>query len=408
MRSTRRGTSGRVCRERLGGVWKLSRHRREGVLFAVTTAATADSFLRSHLSSSVDAGHPTYLVSSPGPSLDAVSLETKASPVPLPLVRDLSPLKDGLSLVKALILMFRIRPRVTHVGTPKAGLIVGLASALMRTPTRIYTVHGLRFETAEGWRRCLLIAMERLACAASTRVIAVSPSVRKVMLTKRITSPRKIAVLGSGSISGVSLDEWANSESARASARQSLGFSSEMKVVTFVGRLARDKGIVDLANAWRQVAEQVPNGRLLVVGALEGAHQEDLTTAMEELRRHPSATMLGHLRDVRPIVFASDLLVLPSYREGFGNVILEAAAASVPTVATEVTGCVDAVVDGVTGRLVPPGTPAALADAVIELLHDNESRTFMGRAARARVEREFSTSEVVDRYMRAMGVLWVR
>ena len=156
----------------------------------------------------------------------------------------------------------------------------------------------------------------------------------------------------------------------------------------YVGRIVRDKGIAELESAWQLLKERFPNLFLLLVGPVEG-HDPVPPQVLDSLRKDPRVRLVGSVKETPLFYAAMDLLVLPSHREGFPNTPLEAAAMELPVVATRVDGCVDAVVDGVTGLLVPPRDPQALGAAIERLILDPELRQQMGQAGRQRVLRDF-------------------
>lgn len=366
-------------------------------MFGVSDAITADRFLRGHLVSTRESGWRTTLVSSPSSLLTNVAKESGVASEALDMPRAINPVRDLRSLVRAVVMMRRLRPAVTHVGTPKAGLVLGLAAWVTRIPQRIYTLHGLRLETASGLSRLILWVAEWLACRTATRVVAVSPSIAARAVSLRLLRQHKVVVFGAGSISGVEADRFKVTNESAQRWRTDLGLAADALVVLFVGRLSRDKGIADLLNAWPIVRSTVPSARLVIIGGKDAS--QPLPPETESLLSDGSISSLGYIEDPAIAFAASDLLVLPSYREGLPTVILEAAAAGTPAVATDVTGCSDAVLNGTTGRLIPARNPGALAAAVIDLLQDPQTRRTMGMAARDRVKREFSPRRLWTSYL---------
>jgi glycosyltransferase involved in cell wall biosynthesis len=173
-----------------------------------------------------------------------------------------------------------------------------------------------------------------------------------------------------------------------------------------VGRVVRDKGIHELCEAWRRVRREVPRARLLLVGKAEP--QDPVSEhVLRELQNDPTVHLAGFVADVPGLYAASDVVVLPTYREGLPNVPLEAAAMGLPVVATRVVGCVDAVLHGLTGTLVPPRDAGALAEAMIGYARDPMLRARHGEAGRRRVLQEFVPerlwAELASVYERLQG-----
>src|SRR5256714_7931394 len=189
--------------------------------------------------------------------------------VAVPIAREISPVRDIISAWKLCGVLRRLRPTITNVGTPKAGLLGGLAAWLNRVPCRFYTLHGLRFETTKGLRRQLLIYMERLTCRLAHRVMCVSDSVREKAITHGLASRERMIVLGCGSLNGVDVSSFAATPERikRAAAlRQNLGIPAQVPVALFVGRLTRDKGIPELIEAFRRLGIQFHELRLALAG----------------------------------------------------------------------------------------------------------------------------------------------
>ncbi len=332
-------------------------------------------------------GYDVHVVSSPGPDLDRVMTTEGVTVHALPMEREMAPAADLRALVRAVVALRRIRPEVTSVGTPKAGLILGLAAAATRVPHRVYVLMGLRMEGEVGARRALLKVLERVACRAAHVVVCVSPSLRDRAVAEGLVPVAKTRVIGGGSSNGVELTRYAATperSAAGRSLRQQRGIAPDDLVIGFAGRLTRDKGLRELLAASTLLSERGVRHVLLVVGPAEGF---DVTSS-------PGVQVLGRVEDMAPCYAAMDVLALPTYREGFPNVVLEAAAAGVPAVVSRATGAVDAVVEGVTGRVVPVRDVAALAEALAELLTSPELRTRMGAAAHARVAADFTPLRV--------------
>ena len=356
---------------------------------ATTIPMTADKFYGELIDELRGRGFEVHVVTSDGPGVPR--LRERAGHVHVvEMSRTISPLADLRALAAWVRTLRRVRPHLVLAGTPKAGLLGMVAARITGVPARAYFLQGLRLEGSSGSTRRLLATMERVASWCSRRVIAVSPSLAQVYRDAHLHVGRPVTVAHHGSSHGVDTTYF----SPRPGDRSALAVDLHptLPTVLFVGRLTADKGPHTLIEAVRLLEERDVAVQLLLVGAQDEADSAQL---LEQLRAaSDDVHVLDQVDDVRPCYSVSDLLVLPTLREGLPNVVLEAAAMGVPSVTTTATGAVDSVVDGVTGLLVPPEHARPLADAVERLVRDDDLREQLGRAARERVVRDYQPQDV--------------
>ena len=339
-----------------------------------------------------EAGFRVTLVSSPGELLDRTAAREGVEAIALPMQRGIAPVADIVSLARLWWLLLRLRPDMTEFSTPKAGLLGTLAAMFCGVPRRIYMLRGLKLETCTGFKRLILLAAERMASFCAQIVLCNSDSLRAEALALGVAPAAKLLLLGEGSSNGVDVERFSPGPSE---VRDRLGLPRGVPVLGFVGRLTRDKGLPELIEAFDTILKAEPEAHLLLVGwfdASEDALSAGLRTRIES---HPHIHCTGFVADTAPYYRAMDVMVLPSWREGFPNVVLEAAATGIPVVTTISTGSRDSVVPEVTGLLIPPGYPEAISEAVLKLLRNPERRRRMGQAARAWVLENFANECVL-------------
>lgn len=358
----------------------------------VMTAAVSLGFLRGQVAFIKKRGIEIHAIASPGDALEAFGEREEISVYPVEMPRQITPLADLAALRGLVAVLRRIRPDIVHAHTPKGGLLGMLAAWLVRAPVRIYHMRGLPFVSASGAKRRLLRSTEIVSCRLSHQVLCVSHSLREVAIAERLCPASKIKVLAGGSGNGVDaagrFDPGRLPEDAGQQRRDSLGIPGDAVVIGFVGRIVRDKGLHELAEAWTALREEFPALHLVVVGPFEP--QDPLSPEVARLLHEDERIHLtGPVIDIPTIYAAVDIVALPTYREGLPNVPLEAAAMCKPVVATRIPGCVDAIADGETGILVRPRDGQALATALRQYVADPALRSQHGQAGRRRVLRNF-------------------
>lgn len=368
---------------------------RPRIAYVVTDSVSID-LLGDQLSYLGENGFSVWVLANPGPRLSECGKRYGVTPVGIPMVRPIRPVQDFRSLLRLVATLRRLRPDIVYVGTPKASLLGMVASALAGVPIRIFAQWGLRLETTRGLLRWILLLSEWLTARCSTRILYVSHSLREVYEGMGLAPTRKGTVLLEGSSKGVDILRFASSSGSLEAGRRlraQLGISPTARVAGFVGRLTRDKGIEDLARAFFFLEDAHPDLHILLVGGFE-AEDRPAVQVIDQMQAHPRIHFAGAMTDVAPAYHAMDFLVLPSYREGFPNVVLEASAANLPTIGYRSTGVRDAVIDGVTGTLIDVGDVEGLARAIARYAGDPALCERQGQAAFERVERSFAQEKV--------------
>ncbi len=350
----------------------------------VTVPFVLVNHLKNQISATVKKGHHLSLVSSPGLELDEISRLTGATAHPIPIARNISPWADLQSLL-ALYRFFRQKKfDCVHSITPKAGLLSAIAAFVARVPIRFHTFTGQPWATLSGPVRWIAQFCDWLIIKLNTRCYADSESQKKYLIQYKIGPSKKIRVLGKGSLSGVdfnkfNLEQWAPQKNE---IRKELRIPESAKVINFTGRINLEKGIQELISAFEKLLDEKRDLFLLLVGPFEEIRGQIPFTLRQRIEKNNRILIIGNTSSPEKYFTASDLLCLPSYREGFGNVVIEAGAMGLPAVATQVVGLVDAVISEKTGILVPPMNVLSLYHALKTLLDNDSLRVKMGNEAK--------------------------
>lgn len=332
-------------------------------------------------------------LSSPGELLDLVEEREGVRCARIEMARHISPLKDLVSLFRIIRLFKKEKPDIVHSMTPKAGLLCMMAAWLVHVPVRIHTFTGLVFPSATGLKRQLLMATDRLTCQCATHVIPEGEGVKQDLVSNHITR-KPLCVLGHGNVRGVDMNYY----SRRPEVMLLAGKLSDNSVLTFVfvGRVAHDKGIDELCEAFSLLNKAHTATRLLIVGPDESDLDPISTSARAIIDHHPSVKAVGMQReeDLLACYAIGDCFILPSYREGFPNTVLEAGAMGLPCIVTDINGSREIVVEGENGLIVPPHDKEALYQAMLRMTEHPEERTHMANNARRMVEERFEQGYV--------------
>jgi glycosyltransferase involved in cell wall biosynthesis len=325
--------------------------------------------------------------------------------VDAPIVRRISVLRDLRAFLLLVALFSRKGFDAVHSVTPKAGLLTALAGATARIPVRIHTFTGQVWVTRSGLARRALKAADKAVGCLTTHVLVDSPSQREFLVREGVVSAKKSRVLANGSICGVDACRFRPDSEARNKIRQLEGIPEDGVVFLFVGRLKADKGLLDLAQAFSRVGKDCAEAWLLIVGPDEEGLRPRIEIACAAVGGR--VRFVGYTDATQEYMAAADVLCLPSYREGFGSVIIEAASAGIPAVASNIYGITDAIPPSAAGFLHAPGDVDAIQSKMQQMIDQPRMREALGKEARSRAHRLFAkdlvTSALVDFYDSVVG-----
>lgn len=366
------------------------------ICMVASTPLSIRLFMKSHIDKLREDCDVTITTSGPAEEL-AELLREGVSFRSLPIERKISIKKDCIALFQLWQFFRKKKFDSVHSITPKAGFLSMLAARLAGVPFRIHTFTGQVWATKRGVYRVILKFMDMLLARNATHLLADSHSQRAFLIKNKVVKAEAIDVLAEGSIAGVNMERFKSNPETRRQIRLRHQIQSGAVVFLYLGRLNQDKGIDDLTHAFQIAAAQNINIHLLIVGPNEVGLDFDIPMLEQQFPKRVSK--VGYTDRPEDYLSASDVLCLPSYREGFPNTPLQAAAVGLPTIGSRIYGIVDAVEDGVTGILHKVGSRSEIADAMLNLASNENLRRRMGEAGRKRVIDKFSEKRVTKAFV---------
>lgn len=340
------------------------------------------------------------VVSSSGEKLDSFSKHEEIKKHIVEMKREISFLDDLKSLIQLVFLFFRERPDIIHGSTPKAGLLSMISGWITRVPTRIYYIHGLRYQGAIGIKKKILMMMEKLSCLFATDIFSVAMGVKDVLGKDHITM-KKINIIANGSVNGIDTDYFSVKNPDIFNIRDNYNIEKDDFIFGFVGRIVQDKGINELVNAFLEINKTFMNTKLLLVGNYENLLSPLDKAVKMEIENNKNIINVGFQHDVRPYLKIMNIFVFPSYREGFGVSLMEAAAMDVPVIATDIIGCNEIIKDGYNGILVPLKSTEKLMKTMEMLLLNKKRLDNMSNVTRDFVIEKYEQKELWGKTLEA-------
>ena len=358
--------------------------------FLTTTVPMSLNFFKGQINE-LSKEFDVTLISSPDNVLKKIAQRENVKYKTIAMKRDIS-LKDDISgLLKFLYLFAKERPQIIHCNTPKASLLGLTSGYLTRVPTRIYYIHGLRYEGAVGKKRQLLVALEKLNCFCATDIIAVSHGIKQKVEQQLTKKP--VRVIHNGSANGLDINEFSNHNYNAKIIREEYGISENDFVFGFVGRLVKDKGIGELVGAFNQLEQK--DIKLILVGKYEPDLDPLSQETLQIIKSNPNIIEVGFQKDVKKFLSIMDLFVSPSHREGFGVAVLEANLMKVPVLVSNITGHSEIVTQGINGFFVNPKNVQDLQEKMNYMLVIKEQLIEMKNACREEVMKKYDHNDVL-------------
>lgn len=304
-------------------------------------------------------------VASWGLELEDVRQDEGVRVVAVEMTRRITPLKDFLSLWKMYLLFKKEKPDIVHSHTPKAGIIAMFGAMMARVPVRMHTVAGLPLLETTGLKKIILKIIEKLTYSCSTRVYPNSRKLYELLIKENFAKKEKFAIIAQGSSNGIDLHYFnpnAIEEESLLGIKKSLGITKDTFVFIFIGRLVKDKGLNELITAFSEFRNK--NLKLVLVGQQEPDLDPLSAKTLEYIQKNNRIVSVGFQKDVRPYLAISNCLVLPSYREGFPNVVLQAGAMNLPSIVSDINGCNEIIIEGRNGIIIEPKNVISLFRAM--------------------------------------------
>jgi glycosyltransferase involved in cell wall biosynthesis len=359
-----------------------------------------------------EAGLEVVMVSSDGPDVEKLLATECCEHVIVPMTREVTPFQDLKGLFRLWRFFLRERPDIVHSHTPKAGLLAMIAGRFAGVPICIHTVAGIPALSRTGLSRSILLAIESLTYRFAHRVYPNSKELMKIMRQENLCNESRMSVIGHGSSNGIDSAFFNRTEEISQEARDLRlrhGIPFDAKLLCFVGRIVADKGINELVGAFSRIVATKPSTYLMLVGSFESELDPLSERTSHLISTDARIVRVGFQQDVRPFMAASDIFVFPSYREGFPNVVMQAACMDVPVIASDINGCNEIIIDGENGFLVTPKNERMLQEAIDRLLDDETLRDRFAKSARKsvveRYERTFVQGEILKEYKRLLSNL---
>lgn len=365
------------------------------ILLGVSSSFCAH-FLRGQVSYLVAHGFEVIIVSGPGKEIEMLAKGENAKLIPISFTKKITPFTDLVQLFKIINILKKEKPDIINAGNPKSGFLIMLACYFAGYSNRIFTLHGLVSDSKSGLFKAIMTITERISCGIAKKVIVVSPSLKIHAERRNILKPDKGLIIGKGSSNGIDLKKFSKTIpviNMSQVLKNKYSLNDNPFVICFIGRLTKDKGIDILFNAFNQLVKKYDNIRLLIAGPVIPENPFSVGF-MEQLNKDPKVVFMGEVSDIVPVYAMADVLVLPSFREGLPNVLLEAAAMEIPVVASDIPGCKDAVKMEYNGLLFEKGNVDALVNNIEQLINNPDLREVYGKNGRLFVTSDFDNIKI--------------
>ncbi len=372
------------------------------LLRITTVPISLNILLKGQLQYMQSQGFEVITASAAGPEVKEIEEREGVKHFPITFTRTISPFQDLVALRQLVRLMRKEKPDIVHTHTPKAGLLGMMAAKIAGIKIRLHTVAGMPLMEAQGTTAKILRFTEKLTYASATKVYPNSFRLKEYMDKNFPAFTTKFSIIGEGSSNGINTTYFSrqNIENTGSSqAKEALNLPEGAFIYVFVGRLVEDKGIHELIEAFLGLPEQAV---LILVGPFEDEREPVNEGVKQEILQNPRIKHVGFQKDIRPFLAMADVFVFPSYREGFPNVVLQAAAMELPCIVSDINGCNEIIQEGFNGYLVPTKQAEPLKNAMLTLFNDQAKRKMMANNSRPNIlekyDQEYVWGKILEEY----------
>lgn len=344
-------------------------------------------------------------ISSNGAELKKIGFKEGVDTYCVEMTRKMTPIKDLISVLKLVFFLNKVKPDIVHTHTPKAGTVGMLAAKITGVPIRLHTVAGLPLLETVGLKRLVLNFVEKLTYKCATKIYPNSVGLQAIIEEENFAKPSKLKIIGNGSSNGINtlfFNKDVIDKIVTEKLKDEFGILEKDFVFIYVGRIVGDKGINELVESFNLLNMQFDNIKLLLVGPFEDNLDPIKTESKKIIDKNKNIFTTGFVMDVRPYFALSDILVFPSYREGFPNVVMQAGAMGLPSIVTNINGCNEIIIEDLNGKIIPVKDMQALHNTMKYFLLNTEKYFEMKKSVRDiivnKYERNIFLNDLVSEY----------
>ena len=350
-------------------------------------------------------------ITSRGRYFEDITIQEGVPVLEVQMKRNIALLSDIKAVYKLIKIFKKENPHIVHTHTPKAGLLGMVAAKITHVPNRLHTVAGLPLVESKGLKRLILILAEQITSFCATKVYPNSIALMQLMINQKLCAKEKMKVIGNGSSNGIDVHYFnppcVSSQQIYAIKSQ-YAISEDDFVYCFIGRIVKSKGINELIKAFDEISKTEQFVKLLLVGDEEPDLDPISKISKDIIKSNSKIISVGIQQDVRPFLKVSHLFVLPSYREGFPNVVLQASAMGLPSIVSDINGCNEIIRNDYNGVIIPAKNTEKLKNAMMKLYKERDLLNLMAQRARIVVvnnyEREYLWNCLLFEYQKCTNV----